>query len=145
LLERHQELEAALAGVNAQICKEVRSSPDPFVAEAVQLLDTIPGVGEQGAETIIAEIGVDMSRFPSAGHLVSWGGMCPGNNESAGKGRSGKSRKGSPYLRAMLVQGAWAAAHTKGTYLSAQFRRLVQRMGQKKALLAGGQSDLVLD
>jgi transposase len=144
LLERYQELEAALARVNEQIRQEVQSSPDPFVAEAVQLLDTIPGVGEQVAETIIAEIGVDMSRFPSAGHLASWGGMCPGNNESAGKRRSGKTRKGSPYLRAMLVQAAWAASHTKGTYLSAQFRRLVRRMGKKKALMAVGHSILVM-
>lgn len=114
------------------------------MAEAVQLLDTIPGVGEQVAETIIAEIGVDMSHFPSAGHLASWAGMCPGNNESAGKRRSGKTRKGSPYLRAMLVQAAWAASHTKSTYLSAQFRRLVRRMGKKKALVAVGHSILVM-
>lgn len=112
LLGHYQELEAALARVNEQIRKEVASSPDPFVAEAVQLLDTIPGVGERVAQTIIAEIGVDMSRFPSAGHRSSWAGMCPGNNESAGKRRSGKTRKGSPYLRAMLVQAAWAASHT---------------------------------
>jgi transposase len=144
LLGRYQELEAALERVNAQIRQEVQGSPDPFVAEAVPLLDSIPGVGEQGAQTIIAEIGVDMSRFPSAGHLASWGGMCPGNNESAGKRRSGKTRKGSPYLRAMLVQAAWAASHTKGTYLSAQFRRLVRRMGKKKALMAVGHSILVM-
>jgi transposase len=144
LLGRYQELAAALDRVNGQIRKEVAESPDPFVAEAVRLLDTIPGVGEQVAETIIAEIGVDMSRFPSAGHLASWAGMCPGNNESAGKRRSGKTRKGSPYLRAMLVQAAWAASHTKGTYLSAQFRRLVRRMGKKKALVAVGHSILVI-
>jgi transposase len=144
LLGRYQELAAALDRVNGQIRKEVAESPDPFVAEAVRLLDTIPGVGEQVAETIIAEIGVDMSRFPSAGHLASWAGMCPGNNESAGKRRSGKTRKGSPYLRAMLVQAAWAASHTKGTYLSAQFHRLVRRMGKKKALVAVGHSILVI-
>jgi transposase len=109
LLGRYEELEAALSRVNDQFCKEVADSADPFVAEAVPLLDTIPGVGEQVAETIIAEIGVDMSRFPSAGHLASWAGICPGNNESAGKRRSGKTRKGSPYLWAVLVQAAWAA------------------------------------
>jgi len=144
LLGRYQELEAALDRVNEQIRTEVAQSPDPFVAEAVPLLDSIPGVGEQVAQTIIAEIGVDMSRFPSAGHLASWAGMCPGNNESAGKRRSGKTRKGSPYLRAMLVQAAWAASHTKGTYLAAQFRRLVRRMGKKKALVAVGHSILVM-
>ena len=144
LLGHYQELEAALERVSEQIRKEVADNPDPFVAEAVQLLDTIPGVGEKVAETIIAEIGVDMSRFPGAGHLASWAGMCPGNNESAGKRRSGKTRKGSPYLRAMLVQAAWAASHTKATYLSAQFRRLVRRMGKKKALVAVGHSILVM-
>jgi transposase len=143
LLGRYQGLDAALRRVNEQIRQEVQGGPDPFVAEAVQLLDSIPGVGEQVAQTIIAEIGVDMSRFPSAGHLASWAGMCPGNNESAGKRRSGKTRKGSPYLRAVLVQAAWAASHTKGTYLAAQFRQLVRRMGKKKALVAVGHSILV--
>ena len=107
-------------------------------------LDTIPGVGEPTAETIIAEIGVDMSRFPTAGHLASWAGMCPGNNESAGKRKSGKTNKGNPYLRAALVQVAWAASRSKGTYLAAQFHRLVRRMGKKKALIAVGHSILVI-
>jgi transposase len=144
LLGRYQELEAALDRVNGQIREEVAASPDPFVAEAVQLLDTIPGVGERVAETIVAEIGVDMSRFPTAGHLASWAGMCPGNNESAGKRKSGKTNQGSPYLRAALVQAAWAASHTKGTYLSAQFGRLVRRMGKKKALVAVGHTILII-
>jgi transposase len=144
LLGRYQELEAALDRVNRQIREQVAVSPDPFLAEAVQLLDTIPGVGEQVAETVIAEIGVDMSRFPTSGHLASWAGMCPGNNESAGKRKSGKTNKGSPYLRAALVQAAWAASHTKGTYLSAQFRRLVRRMGKKKALVAVGHTILII-
>lgn len=144
LLARYDELERALERVKEQIRKEVATSPDPFVEEAVQLLDTIPGIGEQAAETIIAEIGVDMSRFPSAGHLASWVGMCPGNNESAGKKKSGKTTKGSPYLRAALVQMAWAASRSKGTYLGAQFRRLVKRMGRKKALVAVAHSILVI-
>jgi transposase len=144
LLGRYQELEAALDRVNRQIREQVAVSPDPFLAEAVQLLDTIPGVGEQVAETVIAEIGVDMSRFPTSGHLASWAGMCPGNNESAGKRKSGKTNKGSPYLRAALVQAAWAASHTKGTYLSAQFRRLARRMGKKKALVAVGHTILII-
>lgn len=144
LLGRYQELEAALDRVNGQIREEVAASPDHFVAEAVQLLDTIPGVGERVAEIIVAEIGVDMSRFPTAGHLASWAGMCPGNNESAGKRKSGKTNQGSPYLRAALVQAAWAASHTKGTYLSAQFGRLVRRMGKKKALVAVGHTILII-
>jgi transposase len=144
LLARHEELEAALARVKEQIRRQIAESSDPFVAEAVQLLDTIPGVAEKAAETIIAEIGVDMSRFPSAGHLASWAGMCPGNNESAGKRRSGKTNKGNPYLRTALTQMAWAASHSKGTYLAAQFHRLIRRMGKKKALIAVGHSILVI-
>ena len=144
LLARYEELEAALARVKQRIQREVAESPDPFVAEAVQLLDTIPGVGEATAETIVGEIGVDMSRFPTARHLASWAGMCPGNNESAGKRKSGKTTKGSPYLRTALVQVAWAASHSKGTYLAAQFHQLVRRMGKKKALIAVGHSILVI-
>jgi transposase len=103
-------------------------------------LETIPGVGERVAETMVSEIGVDMRRFPSAHHLSSWAGMCPGNNESGGKRRSGKTTKGSLYLREALVQAAWAASHTKNTYLSAQYRRLAKPLGKKKALVAVGHS-----
>jgi transposase len=144
LLRRYDELQAALMRVNERIGQELEQSPDPFVAEAVKLLDTIPGVAEQVAETVISEIGVDMSRFESDRHLSSWAGMCPGNNESAGKRKSGKTTKGSLYLRAALVQAAWAASHTKGAYLSAQYHRLVKRMGKKKALIAVGHSILVI-
>ena len=122
----------------------MENSPDPFVGEAIQLLDTIPGVAETVAQIIIAEIGVAMGQFPSAAHLASWAGMCPGNNESAGKRKSGKTTKGSRYLRAALVQAAWAASHQKDTYLAAQYRRLVKRMGKKKALVAVGHSILVI-
>ena len=120
------------------------TSADPFVPEAVKLLDTIPGIGETVAQIIVAEIGVDMERFPTANHLASWAGMCPGNNESAGKRKSGKTTKGSRYLRAALVQAAWAASHQKGTYLAAQYKRLVKRMDKKKALVAVGHSILVI-
>jgi transposase len=144
MLDQYDEVEAAIKRVEEHIRKEVEASPDPFVDEAVKLLDTIPGVAEQVALTIVSEIGVDMSRFPSDKHLASWAGMCPGNNESAGKRKSGKTRKGSPYLRAMLVQAGWAASHQKGTYLSAKYQRLVRRMGKKKALVAIGHSLLVI-
>lgn len=98
-------------------------------------LTTIPGVSDQVALTIIAEIGTDMSKFPTADHLISWAGLCPRNDESAGKKRSTRLRKGDPWLKAMLVQAAWAAARTKGTYLRAQFMRLTRR-GPKKAVVA---------
>ena len=142
LLDQYAQVEAALHRAEERIRQEVDSSADPFVPEAVQLLDTIPGVGETVAQIIVAEIGVDMTRFPSASHLASWAGMCPGNNESAGKRKSGKTTKGSRYLRAALVQAAWAASHQKGTYLAAQYKRLVRRMGKKKALVAVGHSIL---
>jgi transposase len=144
LLDRYEEVEAAINRVTEQIDEEVTHSPDPFVQEAVTLLQTIPGVGETVAEIIVSEIGVEMVRFPTDAHLSSWGGMCPGNNESAGKRKRGKTRKGSIYLRAALAQAAWAASHQKGTYLAAQYRRLVKRMGKKKALVAVGHSILVI-
>jgi transposase len=144
LLEQYDHVEGALQRAEERIRQEVENSADPFVPEAVQLLDTIPGIGETVAQIIVAEIGVDMERFPTDHHLASWAGMCPGNNESAGKRRSGKTTKGSRYLRAALVQAAWAASHQKGTYLAAQYKRLVKRMGKKKALIAVGHSILVI-
>ena len=144
LLARYDEVEAAIAKVERKIDEEVEESSDPFVAEAVELLDSIHGIGKTVAQTVIAEIGVDMQRFPSAKHLASWAGACPGNNESAGKRKSGRTTKGSKYLRVALVQAAWAASHKKESYLSAQYRRLVRRMGKKKALVAVGHSILVI-
>jgi transposase len=144
LLDRFSELEMALLKVNEEIAREVARCSDPFVGKAVELLQTIPGVGRAVSEVIVAEIGVDMTRFASDAHLSSWAGMCPGNNESAGKRKSGKTRKGSRSLRTALVQAAWAATHTKATYLAAQYRRLVKRKGRKKALVAVGHSILVI-
>ncbi len=115
----------------------------PF-AEQVALLDTIPGVNRRTAETLIAECGADMGTFPSHRHLASWAGMCPGNNESAGKHRSGRTRKGSKWLRHALVESAGAAARTKGSYFSAQYGRLKVRRGHKRAILAVGHSLLVI-
>ncbi len=144
LLDHYEELEVRIAKTNERIEVEVAQDHHPEVAEAVELLKTIPGVGQSVAQTVIAEIGVDMGRFPSDAHLSSWAGMCPGNNESAGKRRSGKTTKGSPYLRAALVQAAWAASCTKQTSLSAQYHRLYKRLGRKKALVAVGHSLLVI-
>lgn len=112
--------------------------------QAVALLCTIPGISQRSAEGILAEIGIDMSRFSTAGHLASWSGMCPGNHESAGKRLSGKTRKGSPYLRQLLVEAANAAARTKNTYLSAHYHRISARRGRKRALIAVGHTILVI-
>jgi transposase len=144
LLDQYEQVEAAIKRVEQKIGEEVERAPDPFVGEAVKLLDTIAGVAERVAETIVAEIGVEMERFPTDKHLASWAGMCPGNNQSAGKRKTGKTGKGNRYLRAALVQAAWAATHQKGTYLAAQYQRLVKRMGKKKALVAVGHSILVI-
>lgn len=143
-LARLEELEAARARVETRIGEEVANCSDPFVQQAVELLDSIPGVGERTAQTIIAEIGVDMGRFPSAKHLASWAGVCPGNNESAGKRKSGQTTKGNKFLRTALVEAAWAATRTKGTYLRARYQRLVKRMPKTKALVAVAHTMLVI-
>lgn len=124
-------LQAAIDGID----QEVENDLAPF-RDAVQLLRSIPGISDLTAEVIISEIGTDMSRFPTAEHLVSWAGLCPGQNESAGKRRSSRMRKGAPWLKTTLVQCAWAATHKKDSYLQAQFRRLRQRRGPKKAICA---------
>jgi len=125
-----------------RLSQEIEARTRPF-EEALKLLDTIPGVGRATAEMIVAEIGVDMSRFPTADHLASWAGLCPGNNESAGKRKSGKTRKGDGWLREALVEAAWAAARTKGTYLNAQYHRLAGRRGKKRALVAVAHSIII--
>ena len=112
--------------------------------EAVTLLDTIPGINARAAQGIIAEIGTDMKRFKTARHLASWAGVCPGNNESAGKRLSSKMRKGSPWLRQLLLEAAHAASHSKNTYLAAQYRRIASRRGAKVALIAVGHSLLTI-
>ncbi len=113
-------------------------------AQAIVLLCSIPGISQRAAEGILAEIGIEMNRFPSAKHLASWAGMSPGNRESAGKRLSGKTNKGSPWLRKLLVEAAHAAAHTKNTYLAAQYRRIAARRGAKKAMIAVGHTILVM-
>jgi transposase len=123
--------------------EEIERVIAPF-SEEVALLSTIPGVGRRTAETLIAEMGVDMSRFPSSAHLASWAGMCPGNDESAGKRRSGNTRKGSEWLASALTESAHAAARTKGSYLSARYARIRGRRGSKKAAVAVGRTILVI-
>jgi transposase len=132
-------LDEAIARVGAEIRARLQADRD-----AIARLDSIPGVGERTAEILVAEIGTDMARFPTARHLASWAGMCPGNHASAGKRLSGRTRRGSPWLRSALVEAAQAAARTKGTYLSAQYHRLAARRGKKKAAVAVGHTILVL-
>jgi transposase len=127
----------------AVLCARIEQVIAPF-AEQVALLDTIPGVDQRAAEVIVAEIGPDMGQFPSAAHLASWAGVCPGNNESAGKHRSGRTRKGSKWLGGCLSEVAKAASRTKGTYLNAQYHRLRGRRGPGKATMAVAHSVLVI-
>ena len=139
LLRQVEQLEDLIAEYGARI----EGVTAPF-AEAAARLETIPGLGGRAAEVIVAEIGTDMTAFPTAGHLASWAGLCPGNNESAGKRRTGKTTKGSQWLRTVLVQVAWSASHTKDTIFSATYRKWAKRMGKKKALVALGHKILVV-
>jgi transposase len=139
LLCQIDNLDEAITRFDEQIQAYCR----PF-EEAVQHLDTIPGIARQTAEIIVAEIGIDMSRFASAAHLAAWAGVAPGNDESAGKRRSGKTRKGDRALGSALNQAAHAAARTKNTYLAAQYHRLAGRRGKKKAIMAVAHSILVI-
>lgn len=140
LLDELTHLESLIGRLTARIT-EVLPSP---CAEAIQRLVTVPGIDVRAAENLLAEIGVDMDVFPSAGHLASWAGMCCGQRESAGKRQSGRTRKGNQWLRTTLVQVAWAASRTKHTYLSSQYRRLAGRRGKKRALVAVGHTILVM-
>jgi transposase len=135
LLKLHLQLIDALQAALREVDATVGKALAP-IRRRVALLMTMPGVSEIVAQVIVAEIGVDMSRFPSAAHLVSWAGLCPRNDESAGKRRSTRVRQGAPWLKTTLVTAAWAATHTKGSYLQAQFLRLRARRGAKKAILA---------
>ena len=141
LLKEYLEQVEYLDRTIARFEQRIEEHISPF-DESVALLVTIPGVERVAAWSLVAEIGANMEQFPSAEHLASWAGICPGNHESAGKRLSGKTRKGSPWLKAMLVQMAWAASHTKNTYLSAQYHRLAPRIGKKKALIAVAHSIL---
>jgi transposase len=135
-------IDAADATID-RLSAEIGRVTTPYGA-IMELLETIPGVNRRTAEVILAETGGDMRQFPSAAHLASWAGLCPGNNESAGKHHSGRTRKGSKWLRGALVEAAHAAAHTKDTYLAAQYRRLGGRRNDKRAAVAVAHSILVI-
>ena len=131
-------LDESIAG----LCEEIEAQLGPLGNKQVELLSTIPGVARRAAEVLIAETGGDMSAFPSARHLASWAGVCPGNDQSAGKRRSGRTTKGSTWLRGTLIESAKAAARTKDTYLSAQYARLRVRRGANRASVAVAHSIL---
>jgi transposase len=125
-LDHIDQLTTMIDGLDTRIEEVVA----PF-AEQLPLLKTIPGIGDRAAQVIISEIGTDMSRFPTAAHLVSWAGLCPGNNESAGKRKSGRTGKGNAELRDILTECAWSASRT-GTYVGARFRRMHRRFGRER-------------
>jgi len=139
LLRQVEFFDAEIAELNQEVAKRLHG-----LEEALDRLDTIPGVGRRCAEEILAEIGSDMDRFPSAAHIASWAKVCPGNNESAGKRMSGRTGSGDPWLRQALVEAAWGASHARKTYLAAQYHRLAARRGGKRAALALAHSILVI-
>jgi transposase len=138
MLARIRELEATLARCDEEIARAATAYRDVQAR-----LETIPGVGRRGAETILSEIGLDMTRFPSAAHLASWARICPGNHESAGKRMSGRTGRGNNWLKAALLEAAWVASRTRGTYLAAQYQGVARRRGVKRAAIAVAHSILV--
>lgn len=126
-----------------ELDRRIEEQTRPFAGE-IERLDAVPGADRRVAEIVLAEVGADMKPFPSHQHLASWAGMCPGNEESAGKRRRRRITPGNRWLKRTLVQAAWAASHTKNTYLASQYRRLAGKRGRKRALVAVGHSILVV-
>jgi transposase len=139
MMDHLEFLEGKIFVIEQEIDRRSRPYED-----AIALWITIPGIRRLLAITLVAEIGVDVDQFPAASHLASWAGLCPGNNESGGKRKSGKTRKGNAWLRRALCEAAWGASHTKNTYLVAQFRRLAARRGVKRATMAVAHTILVI-
>jgi transposase len=133
MLKLHLDQIDALDAALARIDEEVSANVEPF-RTAVEMLSTIPGISTLSAEVIVAEIGIDMSHFETPGHLISWAGLCPKNDESAGKRRSNRMKKDAPWLKTTLIQCAWAASRKKNSYLQAQYLRIRSRRGAKKAI-----------
>lgn len=135
MLKLHLQVVDALQRTLAELDAAVGKALAP-IQQRARLLTTMPGVSDLTASVVVAEIGVDMSRFPSAGHLISWAGLCPRSDESAGKRRSTRVRKSGTWIKTTLVTAAWAAVRVKTSYLRAQFLRIKARRGAKKAILA---------
>jgi transposase len=135
MLRLHLQVIDALQRTLAELDAAVGKALAP-IRQRARLLTTMPGVSDLTASVVVAEIGVDMSRFPTAGHLISWAGLCPRNDESAGKRRSTRVRKSGTWIKTTLVTAAWAAVRVKTSYLRAQFLRIKARRGAKKAILA---------
>ncbi|MHB8674817.1 MAG: IS110 family RNA-guided transposase [Candidatus Limnocylindrales bacterium] len=138
-LTHMRSLDQQIAECDRVIAEQLR----PF-AEELARMEEIPGVGVRTSQTLVAEIGTDLSRFPSAGHLAAWAGVAPGNRKTGGKARPAKTRKGSPWLRAALTEAGWAAGRCRDSYLAAQYQRLAARRGRKRAVVAVGHSILVI-
>jgi transposase len=143
MLRMHLDHVRAMDELIGRMTERIEELMVPFASQ-VELLDGVPGINATTAQAIVAEIGTNMDQFPTANHLASWAGLCPGNDESAGKRRSGKIAKGNRWLRPTLVQAAWAAGRSKDTYLSALYRRLAKRRGRKRALIAVAHALLVI-
>ena len=139
MLDAVDEVNGRIERVETRIEEQTRN-----FHEAVARIETIPGVGHVTAQSLVAEVGVEMGRFPTAGHLASWAGLCPGNHESAGKRLGGKTNPGNRWLRRSLVQAAWAAARAKGTYLREHYHRIAARRGRKRAVVAVAHTILVI-
>jgi transposase len=139
LLEQVEHLDGQIAAFDKQV-EEVMS---PLEKEAVRRLDAMPGIESRSAQVIVAELGTDMRRFPSEHHLASWAGLSPGNHESAGKRRTGRTNPANPWLRTALCQCALAAGRKKGSYYSSQYRRIAARRGRKRAVIAVAHSQIV--
>jgi transposase len=142
-LKQLRFLEELIGEFDQQIDQHIQSGGEDFFA-LIPLLTTIPGVDKRSAQEVLAEIGADMNQFPNEDHISSWAGVCPGNNETGGKRKSGKTTKGCVWLKAALGEIAWAASRTKGTYLTAHYRRICRRRSKKIAIVASAHTILVI-
>jgi transposase len=143
ILKRMMEHVKSIEKIIEELERDIQKHVEPYQAQ-VELLKTVPGIKDMTAAALIAEIGVDMDQFKDAAHLSAWGGLCPGSNQSAGKTKSTRLRKGNKHLKVTLTQVAWAISRTKHTYLGAKYRSLVPRRGKKRAIIAIGRKVLVI-